>query len=92
MTLWQRYQVWRHRPGMILAAKLAEQQAWKHLNANMLGPEQNLMGFCNSLYSRVATAEQHGDVSGLCLDATTPLAKIRRRTSAHTSHKGGSND
>lgn len=87
MTLWQRYQIWRHRPGMLLAAKLAEQQAWKHPNAGLMGAEQNLMVFCRSLYTRVVEADQHGDISGYCLDATTPLAKLKRRSQTLSPHK-----
>lgn len=79
MTLRQRYQVWRLRPGLVFARKLAEQEAWKHPNARHLGPEQNLMEFARSIGYRLTDADQHGKIDGLCLDVTTPLAKTRRR-------------
>lgn len=78
MTLKQRYDLWRIRPGLLFAAKLAEQQAWKHPNANMLGPEANLMAFARSVGYRLADADDRGKIDGLCLDATTPLARLRR--------------
>ena len=81
MTLWQRYQIWRLRPGLNFARRLAEQEAWKHPNARMLGPEQNLMSFARSIGYRLTEADQHGKIDGLCLDATTPLAKLRQSRS-----------
>lgn len=80
MTLWQRYQVWRLRPGLAFARKLAEQQAWKHPNANMLGPEMNLMSLAREIGYRLTDADQHGKIDGRCLDATMPLARIRARS------------
>lgn len=77
MTLWQRYQIWRLRPGLVFARKLAEQQAWKHPSANMLGPEMNLMSLAREIGYRLTDADQHGKIDGLCLDATTPLARLR---------------
>jgi len=77
MTLKQRYRAWRLRPGMLLAAKLAEQEAWKHPHVGLLGAEQNLMRFCYSLHNRVAEADQHGDFSGYCLDTTQSIARTK---------------
>lgn len=77
LTIWQKYQVWRLRPGLLLARKLAEQEAWKHPNARHFGPEQNLMSFARSIGYRLTDADRHGKMDGLCLDATTPLAKAR---------------
>jgi hypothetical protein len=72
MTLWQRFQVWRLRPGIRFAARLAAQQASRTQNSWALGPEQNLMRFSNSLHVRLDNALV-GDVSGLYLDAVKPV-------------------
>lgn len=70
MNLWQRFQAWRLRPGLEFAARLAEQQAWKHPSAGLLGPEMNLMSFVGFIKYRLQTDE-------LYLDATTSSARIK---------------
>lgn len=79
MTLRERFQLWRIRPGLVFARKLAEQQAWKHPNANMMGPEANLMCFAREIGYRLTDADDRGKIEGLCLDATTPLARLRAK-------------
>jgi hypothetical protein len=92
VTIRQRVQLWRLRPGLVLARKLAEQQAWKHQNAPMLGPENNLMRFSRSIGYALLDADQHGKIDGLCLDAVTPIAKTRQRNGKSVSgnDRGGS--
>lgn len=75
-NLIDRWKISRLRPGIIFAAKLAEQQAWKHENVPMLGPERNLIGFSMSLHDRLLRAEE-GDKTGLYLDSVTRLPRRR---------------
>lgn len=75
MMFWQYFQIWRLRPGMLLAAKLAEQAAWSHPNAGNLGPEQNLMRLSQRLTGALLDADE-GNIQGLCLSPITPLAKM----------------
>ena len=41
--------LWRVRPGLELAARWAEQEAYNHPAARLLGPEMNLLRFSNTL-------------------------------------------
>ena len=77
MKLRHRFQLWRHRPGLILAARLIEQQAWSHQHAGELGPEVRLMNVSESIRDRLRAAEQ-GDITGLCLNATSPTKRKTR--------------
>jgi hypothetical protein len=72
MNLIDRYRIWRLRPGILFAAKLAERKAWGHKNANMLGPEMNLCSFSHALHMRLMAAEE-GDTKQLCIDPVVPL-------------------
>lgn len=72
MGLIDRFLIWRLRPGILFAAKLAEQTAWQHRNASMLGPESNLMELSLSLQGRLLNAEE-GQPQGLYLDPVTRL-------------------
>lgn len=72
LSLRQRFQIWRLRPGVLFASKLAEQQAWGHRNAAQLGPEQNLLMFSHGLIGRLLDAEE-GDTCGLSLSPVTSM-------------------
>lgn len=74
MHIVDRFRVWRLRPGIMFAAKLAEQTAWQHQNASMLGPEANLLKLSLSLQGRLLSAEE-GKPDGLHLDPVTRLPK-----------------
>ena len=78
MRLLERWNLWRVRPGIKLAARLAEQAAWSHKSSSRLGPEQNLMLFSQRLHGSLIDAD-NGDIRGLCLSPMTPLEIARMR-------------
>lgn len=74
MGLIDRFRIWRLRPGILCAAKLAEQAAWTHRSTSMLGPENNLMKFSVELHMRLLAAEE-GKPDGFYLDPVTHMPK-----------------
>ena len=72
MTLRERFMIWRLKPGILFAAKLAEHKAWGHKNASMLGPEMNLCSFSHTLHMRLMAAEE-GDTKQLFIDPVVPM-------------------
>lgn len=45
-TLWRN---WRQKPGLTIAAQLAETTAYSHPNTKLLGPENNLLKLSTAL-------------------------------------------